>query len=228
MSDGAGHWARTRWTAERDGEPASGLLEPARATGPGPGGDGSVQFEEARVPRPDGGVRPGRRASGPSGWSRSSPSWASTAWCRWSVSAASSAGRACGASCAVQRLRRVAREAAGQCRRVWLPEISDVATFAELEGLGAPGEVVLAQLSGDRPRATQRVVAVGPEGGWSGARALGRSAHGRLRPQRAAGRDGGGDRRRADGLPADRFGGPGVHPPAAVAPPAPPAVGESS
>ena len=70
---------------------------------------------------------------------------------------------------AVERLRRVAREAAAQCRRVWLPEISDTVTFGALEGLGAPGEVVLAQLSGDRPRVTQRVVAVGPEGGWSAA-----------------------------------------------------------
>ncbi len=39
--------------------------------------------------------------------------------------------------------------------------------FAELGALGAPGEVVLAQLSGDRPSVRQRVVAVGPEGGWS-------------------------------------------------------------
>ena len=31
------------------------------------------------------------------------------------------------------------------------------------------GEVVLAQLSGDRPSLAQRVVAVGPEGGWSAA-----------------------------------------------------------
>jgi RsmE family RNA methyltransferase len=65
-------------------------------------------------------------------------------------------------------LRRVAREAAGQCRRVWLPEIGEVVPFGELGGLGAPGEVVLAQLSGDRLSAVQRVVAVGPEGGWSG------------------------------------------------------------
>jgi 16S rRNA (uracil1498-N3)-methyltransferase len=69
---------------------------------------------------------------------------------------------------AVEKLRRVAREAAAQCRRVWLPEVADVASFAELPGLSPnPGEVVLAQLSGDRPDAAQRVVAVGPEGGWS-------------------------------------------------------------
>jgi RsmE family RNA methyltransferase len=69
----------------------------------------------------------------------------------------------------VDRLRRVARAASGQCRRVWLPEVSDVIAFSELAGLGGAGEVVLAQLSGDRLCAAQHVVAVGPEGGWSGA-----------------------------------------------------------
>jgi 16S rRNA (uracil1498-N3)-methyltransferase len=39
--------------------------------------------------------------------------------------------------------------------------------FADLSTLGQPGEVVLAQLSGARPTLAQRVVAVGPEGGWS-------------------------------------------------------------
>ena len=67
----------------------------------------------------------------------------------------------------VEKLRRVAREAAAQCRRVWLPEITDTMRFSELWGLGGDGEVVLAQLSGDRPTARQHVVAVGPEGGWS-------------------------------------------------------------
>ena len=39
--------------------------------------------------------------------------------------------------------------------------------FADLAALGEPGAVVLAQLSGNRPTLAQRVVAVGPEGGWS-------------------------------------------------------------
>jgi len=60
----------------------------------------------------------------------------------------------------------VAREAAAQCRRVWLPDLSDTMHFDELRTLGAPDEVVLAQLSGDRPTVAQHVVAVGPEGGW--------------------------------------------------------------
>jgi 16S rRNA U1498 N3-methylase RsmE len=48
-----------------------------------------------------------------------------------------------------------------------LPEVSDALPFADLAALGGPGEVVLAQLSGDRPTVAQHVVAVGPEGGWS-------------------------------------------------------------
>jgi 16S rRNA (uracil1498-N3)-methyltransferase len=67
----------------------------------------------------------------------------------------------------VEKLRRVAREAAAQSRHVWLPEVCDTVAFADLSPLGGPGEVVLAQLSGDRPTLAQRVVAVGPEGGWS-------------------------------------------------------------
>jgi 16S rRNA (uracil1498-N3)-methyltransferase len=67
----------------------------------------------------------------------------------------------------VERLRRVAREAAAQCRRVWLPDVRDTMRFDELHTLGGPDEVVLAQLSGDRPTVAQHVVAVGPEGGWS-------------------------------------------------------------
>jgi 16S rRNA (uracil1498-N3)-methyltransferase len=68
---------------------------------------------------------------------------------------------------AVERLRRVAQEAAAQCRRVWLPEIAEVVRFADLATLAPVGHVVLAQLSGDRPSHSHQVVAVGPEGGWS-------------------------------------------------------------
>ena len=68
---------------------------------------------------------------------------------------------------------------------------------------------MLAQLSGDRPTRGQRVVAVGPEGGWSSDELGVGAAHGRLRPERAAGRDGGGHGRGADGVAADGYGGPG-------------------
>jgi hypothetical protein len=40
---------------------------------------------------------------------------------------------------AVERLRRVAREAAAQCRRPWLPEVTDVCRLSDVPGLaGAP------------------------------------------------------------------------------------------
>jgi 16S rRNA (uracil1498-N3)-methyltransferase len=51
---------------------------------------------------------------------------------------------------AVDRLRRVARQAAAQSRRPWLPEVAEVATVTELFG------ATLAE----------PVVAIGPEGGW--------------------------------------------------------------
>ena len=71
----------------------------------------------------------------------------------------------------VERLRRVAREAAAQCRRVWLPEVGDTAALRRAGGRWAgPGEVVLAQLSGDRPDA-------GPA--RRGRRARGRVEHAR-------------------------------------------------
>ncbi len=66
---------------------------------------------------------------------------------------------------AVERLRRVAREAAAQCRRVRLPEVDPVATF---DGLGeAVGvEPCLAHPGGPPPSLAAPVVVIGPEGGW--------------------------------------------------------------
>jgi len=66
---------------------------------------------------------------------------------------------------AVERLRRVAREAAAQCRRVWLPVVTGVTPLGDLASLvGAPP--TLAQPGGGRPSPAHTVVAVGPEGGW--------------------------------------------------------------
>jgi 16S rRNA (uracil1498-N3)-methyltransferase len=64
----------------------------------------------------------------------------------------------------VERLRRVAREAAMQCRRAHLPEVADVADFATVAQL--PG-AVLADAGGRPPALATPVVLVGPEGGWS-------------------------------------------------------------
>jgi 16S rRNA (uracil1498-N3)-methyltransferase len=161
VSDGVGHWARTQWV---DGDAAT--LAPISGQ-TGPGGDGRVQWEDAPAPAltvafaPTKGERPEWVVQKLTelGIDRIVPLVSERSVVRWD----GTRGQA-----AVARLRRVAREAAGQCRRVWLPEIADVARFADLHGLAEPGAVVLAQLSGHRPGLAHTVVAVGPEGGWSG------------------------------------------------------------
>jgi 16S rRNA (uracil1498-N3)-methyltransferase len=159
VSDGRGGWLRTAWT------PKSGLAPLTGAAGLG--GDGSVQHEIASAPTltvafaPTKGERPEwvTQKLTELGIDRIVPIISERSVVRWEGERGKHA---------VEKLRRVAREAAAQCRRVWLPDIADVASFAELPGLSPnPGEVVLAQLSGDRPDAAHRVVAVGPEGGWS-------------------------------------------------------------
>ncbi len=63
----------------------------------------------------------------------------------------------------LERLRRVAREACSQCRRLWVPEIDDVTTVAALRAEGA----VLANAGGRPLRRSDTTIVVGPEGGWS-------------------------------------------------------------
>lgn len=64
----------------------------------------------------------------------------------------------------VERLRRVAREAAMQCRRTRLPEVAPLATFAEV--LALPGAAVADR--GGEPLSLERpTVLIGPEGGWA-------------------------------------------------------------
>ena len=107
---------------------------------------------------------------------------------------------------ACARLRRVAREAAAQSRRVWLPDVGEIVSFADLVGLGSAGEVALAQLGGGPPTGAQHVVAVGPEGGWSDAELASGLPTVALGGQRVARRDGRSGGRRAAGRPAGRDG----------------------
>lgn len=65
---------------------------------------------------------------------------------------------------AVGRLRSVARSAAQQCHRPWLPEVADVAELADLLALDG---VALADREGGPPSLQSPVVLVGPEGGWT-------------------------------------------------------------
>ncbi|MBV8159337.1 MAG: 16S rRNA (uracil(1498)-N(3))-methyltransferase [Acidimicrobiia bacterium] len=64
----------------------------------------------------------------------------------------------------VERLRRIAHQAAMQSRRSWLPTVGDVRSFAELAA--APG-AVLADRGGAPPSLARPLLLVGPEGGWS-------------------------------------------------------------
>lgn len=64
----------------------------------------------------------------------------------------------------VERLRRVAREAAMQSRRTFLPSVDGVARFADVAAL--PG-ACLADAGGAPPSLDRPTVLVGPEGGWS-------------------------------------------------------------
>lgn len=64
----------------------------------------------------------------------------------------------------VDRLRRVAREAAMQCHRARLPEVAPLAAFADVAGLAG---AAIADLGGGPPSLDHPVVLVGPEGGWA-------------------------------------------------------------
>ncbi|MDQ1374590.1 MAG: rRNA (uracil1498-N3)-methyltransferase [Actinomycetota bacterium] len=67
-----------------------------------------------------------------------------------------------------ERLTRVAREAAMQSRRVWLPTVRPVATFAEVVA-SIRGQAAVAHPGGGRPSLERPALLVGPEGGFSDA-----------------------------------------------------------
>jgi 16S rRNA (uracil1498-N3)-methyltransferase len=64
----------------------------------------------------------------------------------------------------LERWRRIAREAAAQCRRVWLPTLPPMVDFAV--GVAWP-DAALAVLGGYRPSLDRPTLLVGPEGGWA-------------------------------------------------------------
>lgn len=64
----------------------------------------------------------------------------------------------------VERLRRIARQAAMQSRRTWLPVVEDLRSFADVAGLAG---AALAEPGGEPPSLDRPVVLVGPEGGWA-------------------------------------------------------------
>ncbi len=67
---------------------------------------------------------------------------------------------------AVERLRRVVREAGAQSRNPWLPEVVGVLGLGALADEVAPAPLALAHPGGDPPSVAMPAMAVGPEGGW--------------------------------------------------------------
>jgi 16S rRNA (uracil1498-N3)-methyltransferase len=64
----------------------------------------------------------------------------------------------------IARLRKVAREAAMQCRRARLPVVETLVSFEDV--ISRPG-AALADLDGTRPTLDRPLLVVGPEGGWT-------------------------------------------------------------
>jgi 16S rRNA (uracil1498-N3)-methyltransferase len=67
---------------------------------------------------------------------------------------------------AIERLRRVAREAGAQSRNPWLPDVVGILDLAGLAQAVAPATLALAHPGGDPPSVAMPGMAVGPEGGW--------------------------------------------------------------
>ena len=114
-------------------------------------------------------VSPWLRETAPSGLS---PSWSRSA--STASSRSSAIERSSGPGPAGRRgLGRIAREAAMQSRRLYLPEVSEPLPLqVAADKLSVVGGVALAEPGGDPVSLDRPVVLVGPEGGWSPAEAV--------------------------------------------------------
>ena len=145
MSDGAGGRRRCRFGAE---------LEPVGDVElvPRPRPEVTVAFAVVKGERPEWAVQKMTEI----GVDRIVPLLTARSVVRWPV------GEVGGQ---VARLRRVAREAAVQSGRVWLPVVEPVATF---DAVAATPGAALAHPGGGPPSLGRPTVLVGPEGGWDG------------------------------------------------------------
>lgn len=64
----------------------------------------------------------------------------------------------------VDRWRAIAREAAAQAHRPWLPEVAAISSYAAVVAMAG---VSVADPDGEPPTLGRPIVVVGPEGGWS-------------------------------------------------------------
>src|SRR5439155_8975727 len=146
LSDGAG-WVRPF----RFGPPLEALAEATHEPAPSP--QITVAFALTKGERPEWVVQKLTEV----GVDRIVPFVAARSVVRWDEGKAARE---------VERWRRIAREAAMQSRRVWLPALDDVRDFATVvDMLGA--NACLAEREGAPPALSRAAVLVGPEGGWS-------------------------------------------------------------
>lgn len=146
VSDGAGAWRASTWTA-------AGTLEPEGEVEhvPRPAPPITVGFAVLKGDRPEWVVQKLTEL----GVDRIVPLATARTVVRWDEARADRH---------VERLRRVAREAAMQSRRAWLPEVAELTGFADAAAW--PG-AALAESGGAPLSLARPVVLVGPEGGWA-------------------------------------------------------------
>lgn len=153
VSDGAGRWRACRWAG-------AGRLEPAGEvrTWPRPAPPIGVGFALVKGERGDAVVQKLTEA----GADALVAFVAERSVVRWDADVATRR---------VARWRVVAREAAMQSRRVWLPEVHDVAASLAAAVAVLGPRVALADPGGAPLSLATPSVVVGPEGGWSPAEA---------------------------------------------------------
>jgi len=148
VCDGRGRWRPARLTAGPEVEPRGDIVADPRPDPPI-----TIAFALVKGERPELTVQKLTEL----GADRIVPFVAERSVVRWDEAKAERQAR---------RLTAIAREAAMQCRRTWLPEVGEVVDFAAAAAL--PG-AVLADREGVPPSLSQAVVLVGPEGGWADA-----------------------------------------------------------
>ena len=147
-SDGGGRWVACRY-ADAPGGPAL-MLDGEVVQEPAADPPVTVAFAPPKGDRPEWAVQKLTEL----GVDRIVPLLAARSVVRWTGDRASGP---------VERLRRVAREAAMQSRRAWLPVVEEPSMFADA---AARRGAALAVAGGDAPSLDRPVVLVGPEGGW--------------------------------------------------------------
>jgi 16S rRNA (uracil1498-N3)-methyltransferase len=145
-SDGRGSWRPFVWAADGALAPDGDVVVEAR-----PAPEVTVAFALTKGERPELVTQKLTEA----GVDRIVPFVAGRSVVRWDAERASRN---------VERLRIVAREAAMQSRRAWLPEVAELASFTE--AAAQPG-AALAEVGGGGPTLDRPTVLVGPEGGWT-------------------------------------------------------------